>query len=250
MAQVMAPHIHRCTCLLFILMLWHRRTTFESKLDRSSPSTECRIRTSVSRTESTADCMPTDKPIELSRIKLKTWSQKPVPMISEHSAHSTPLPDGCRAWLWWYTHTEVYIHTNINVHMHAYICIFMHTNIYIYIYTHTNTFALTTINAIILRQIDSNNINDCGAVSLWWLVHHIYIILQITRGNNLPSHSELHQELPWNDWLAPILLKRCIRHSTQMQKLLLNKGGPRIWQIAIIIFRTTWCNFVWNASKT
>ena len=30
----------------------------------------------------------------------KTWTQQPVPMISEHSAHSTPLPFGFRAWLW------------------------------------------------------------------------------------------------------------------------------------------------------
>ena len=31
--------------------------------------------------------MPTHKPTELSRIKLKTWTQQPVPMVSEHSAH-------------------------------------------------------------------------------------------------------------------------------------------------------------------
>ena len=33
----------------------------------------------------------------------KTWTQQPVPMISEHSAHSTPLPLGFRIWLWRYT---------------------------------------------------------------------------------------------------------------------------------------------------
>ena len=33
----------------------------------------------------------------------KTWTLQPVPMISEHSAHSTPLPFGFRTWLWWYT---------------------------------------------------------------------------------------------------------------------------------------------------
>ena len=42
----------------------------------------------ISGTESPADCMPADKPTELSRIKLKTWTRQPVPMISEHSAHS------------------------------------------------------------------------------------------------------------------------------------------------------------------
>ena len=47
--------------------------------------------------------MPADKSTELSRIKLKTWTRQPVPMISEHSAHSTPQPFGIRNWLWRYT---------------------------------------------------------------------------------------------------------------------------------------------------
>ena len=47
--------------------------------------------------------MPADKPTELLRIKLKTWTRQPVPMISEHSAHSTPQPFGIRTWLWRYT---------------------------------------------------------------------------------------------------------------------------------------------------
>ena len=33
----------------------------------------------------------------------KTWNQQPVPMISEHSAHSTHLPFGCRTCIWRYT---------------------------------------------------------------------------------------------------------------------------------------------------
>ena len=57
----------------------------------------------VSDTKSPADWMPADKPTELSRIKLKTWTWQPVPMISEHSAHSTPQPFGIRTWLWRYT---------------------------------------------------------------------------------------------------------------------------------------------------
>ena len=48
--------------------------------------------------------MPADKPTELSRIKLKTWTRQPVPMISKHSAHSTLLPIGFRTWLWRYTY--------------------------------------------------------------------------------------------------------------------------------------------------
>ena len=47
--------------------------------------------------------MPADKPTELSRIKLKTWTRQPVPMISKHSAHSTSLPVGFRTWRWRYT---------------------------------------------------------------------------------------------------------------------------------------------------
>ena len=70
--------------------------------------------------------MPTYKPTELSRIKLKTWTQQPVPMMSEHSAHLTSLPFGFRTWLWRYTcllllismlwHRQaIYIHTYIFV---------------------------------------------------------------------------------------------------------------------------------------
>ena len=47
--------------------------------------------------------MLADKPTELSRIKLKTWTRQPVPMISEHSAHLAPLLVDFRTWLWRYT---------------------------------------------------------------------------------------------------------------------------------------------------
>ena len=33
----------------------------------------------------------------------KTWTQQPVPMISEHLAHLTLQPFGIRTWLWRYT---------------------------------------------------------------------------------------------------------------------------------------------------
>ena len=36
-------------------------------------------------------------------IKLKTWTRQPVPMISKHSAHLTPLSVDFRTWLWRYT---------------------------------------------------------------------------------------------------------------------------------------------------
>ena len=51
--------------------------------------------------------MLADKPTELSRIKVqakKTWIRQPVPMISEHSTHLTPLSVDFRTWLWRYTY--------------------------------------------------------------------------------------------------------------------------------------------------
>ena len=48
--------------------------------------------------------MLTDKPTQLSRIKLKAWTRQLVPMISEHSAHLAPLSVDFRTWLWRYTY--------------------------------------------------------------------------------------------------------------------------------------------------
>ena len=48
--------------------------------------------------------MLADKPTELSRIKLKTWTRQPLPMISEHSAHWTPPSVDFRTCLWRYTY--------------------------------------------------------------------------------------------------------------------------------------------------
>ena len=56
--------------LLLMSMLWHRQAIFKSEGDELSSSAECRIRFRVFGTESPADWMPTDKPTELSRIKL------------------------------------------------------------------------------------------------------------------------------------------------------------------------------------
>ena len=99
-------HTYIHTCLLFLIsMLWHRQTIFECIVDKLSSSAESRIRTWKSQgTLSPADWMPTHKPTELSRTKLKkTWTQQPVPMMSEHSPHLTSLPFGFRTWLWRYT---------------------------------------------------------------------------------------------------------------------------------------------------
>ena len=88
--------------LLLISMLWHRQAIFKSKGDKLCSSAKCRIWTPD--TNSPADWMLADKPTELSRIKLKTWTRQPVPMIGEHSAHLTPLSVDFRTWLWRYTY--------------------------------------------------------------------------------------------------------------------------------------------------
>ena len=46
-------------------------------------------------------CWQTDWAIE---DQAKIWTRQPVPMISKHSAHLTPLPFGIRTWLWRYTY--------------------------------------------------------------------------------------------------------------------------------------------------
>ena len=88
--------------LLLISMLWHRQAIFKSKGDKLCSSAKCRIWTPD--TKSPADWMLADKPTELSRIKLKTWTRQPVPMISEHSTHLIPLSVDFRTWLWRYTY--------------------------------------------------------------------------------------------------------------------------------------------------
>ena len=90
--------------LLLISMLWHRQAIFKSKGDKFVPLQNAGLEPGVQDTKSPADWMLADKPTELSRIKLKTWTWQPVPMISEHSAHLTPLSVDFRTWLWRYTY--------------------------------------------------------------------------------------------------------------------------------------------------
>ena len=54
--------------------------------------------------------MPAVKPTEVLRIKLNTWTRQPISMISEHSAHSTPL--------------TVYFHT-ICMYIYIHTCLFV-----------------------------------------------------------------------------------------------------------------------------
>ena len=60
----------------------------KSKGDMLSPSVETSIRTRASQE---TDRMTAYKSNELSRIKLKSWTQLPAPMMSERSAHLTQL---------------------------------------------------------------------------------------------------------------------------------------------------------------
>ena len=86
--------------LLLISMLWHRQAIFESKGDELSSSAECRIQNPIPSRQNA--CWQTDWAIE-DQAK-KPWTRQPVPMISKHSAHLTPLPFGIRTWLWRYTY--------------------------------------------------------------------------------------------------------------------------------------------------
>ena len=88
----------------------------------------------VPDTKSPADWMLADKPTELSRIKLKTWTRQPVPMISEHSAHLTPLSVDFRTWLWRYTYLLVLI--SMLWHRQAIFKSYIHTYKHIYIHTY------------------------------------------------------------------------------------------------------------------
>ena len=95
------------TCLLLlILMLWHRQAIFESKGDKLSSSSECRIRTHQGLRHQIASRLnarwQTDWAIE---DQAKNLNQQPVPMISQHSAHLTPQP-------FWHSHLAL---ANIHV---------------------------------------------------------------------------------------------------------------------------------------
>ena len=78
---------------------------FESKGDRLSSCAECRIRTQGLRHQIASRLnarWQTDWAIE-SQTKNLNSTARLYDMISEHSAHSTPLPVGFRAWLRRYT---------------------------------------------------------------------------------------------------------------------------------------------------
>ena len=105
-------YIHTCL-LLLILMLWHRQAIFESKGDKLSSSAECRIRTHQGLRHQIASRLnarwQTDWAIE---DQAKIWTRQPVPLISEHSAHSTPQP-------FWHSHLALAIYMFVVVNVDA-----------------------------------------------------------------------------------------------------------------------------------
>ena len=87
-ASFMARHYNNTCLLLLISMLWHRQAIFKSKGDKLCSSAECRIWTQGPRHQIA------------SKLNAR-W--QPIPMISEHSAHLTPLSVDFHTWLWRYT---------------------------------------------------------------------------------------------------------------------------------------------------
>ena len=89
-------YIHTCL-LLLISMLWHRQAIFESKGDKLSSSTECRIRTHQGLRHQIASRLnarwQTDWAIE-DQAKNLNSTARPY----DHSAHLTPQPFGIRTF--------------------------------------------------------------------------------------------------------------------------------------------------------
>ena len=94
--------IHNCCCL-FRCSGTGKRCSNRKKTS-CVPLLKAGFEPGIPDTKSPADWMLAYKPTELSRITLKTWTRQPVPMISEHSAHLTPLSVDFRTWLWRYTY--------------------------------------------------------------------------------------------------------------------------------------------------
>ena len=129
--------------LLLISMLWHRQTIFESKGDKLSSSAECRIRTWKSQdTHSPADWMPTHKPTELPRIKLKNthWTQHHPPS-AEAKPHWSVVQCSLGnvigvAYLMQFQWREAYVLENwqlAELQSNKYVCMYVCMFIYIYI---------------------------------------------------------------------------------------------------------------------
>ena len=90
--------------LMNYLTLFGLFIDFRMEGDTLSSSAKCRIRTQGLRhqiaSRVNAHWHWTDWVIE---DQAKTFTRHPIPVISEQSAHSTPLPVCFRKWLWRYT---------------------------------------------------------------------------------------------------------------------------------------------------
>ena len=94
----------RYTCFfLLISMLWHRQAIFKSKGNKLCSSAESRIWTRGPRHQFASRLNARWQTDWAIKDQAETWTRQPVPMISEHSAHLTPLSVDFRTWLWRYT---------------------------------------------------------------------------------------------------------------------------------------------------
>ena len=76
----------------------------KSKGDKLCSSAECRIWTQGPRHQIASRLNSHWQTYWAIEDQAKTWTRQPVPMISEHSAHLTPLSVDFCTWLWRYTH--------------------------------------------------------------------------------------------------------------------------------------------------
>ena len=190
--------------LLLISMLWHRQAIFKSKGDKLCSSAECRIWTRGPRHQIASRLnarWQTDWAIE---DQAKTWTRQPVPMISEHSAHLTPLSVDFRTWLWRYTYLLLLISM---LCIHAYIHTYIHN-------TYIHTCLLLLISMLWHRQAIFKSKGDklCSSAEcrIW------------TRGPRHQIASRLNAR--WQtDWAI----------EDQAKKLELD--SPSLWSIAPIL---------------
>ena len=96
--QLRGKCFHLMTSSWLISMIWYRQAIFESKGDKLSSSAECRIRTQGPKHQIASRLNASWKTDWTIEDQAKTWIRQPVPVISKHSAHSTPLSVGFRTW--------------------------------------------------------------------------------------------------------------------------------------------------------
>ena len=100
------PWLWRYTYLLLLIsMLWHRQAFANQNETSCLPLLKAGFEPRGSQTpiRQQTECLLTNR-LSYPGSSLKTWTRQPVPMISKHSVHLTPLPFGIRTWLWRYTY--------------------------------------------------------------------------------------------------------------------------------------------------